>query len=64
MGLGEKLTFPRNLFVFSSTSRYNACYSRNVVLVRNGYRPVKKEEFGGILSDQKRTDDADGDCHG
>ena len=64
MGLGEKLTCPRNFFVFSSTIRYNACYSRNVVLVRNGYQPVMKEECGGILSDQTPTDDADGDCHG
>ena len=64
MGLGEKLTCPSNFLVFSSTIRYNACYFRNFVLVRNGYQPVKKEECGGILSDQKRTDDADDDCHG
>ena len=64
MGLGEKLTCPRNFFIFSSTIRYNACYSRNVVLVRNGYQRWKKAECGGILSDQKRTDNTDGDCHG
>ena len=64
MGLGEKLTCPRNFFVFSSPIRYNAWYSRDVVFVRNGYQPVKKEECCGILSEQKRTDNADGDCHG
>ena len=64
MGLSEKLTCPRNFIVFSSTIGYDACYSRNVVWKQNGYQPVTKEECDGIPSDQKRTDDADDDCHG